>query len=94
MADDLLEKETIVLKDIEQILAEFRPDQYAARLEKKEAAQQEADKSKAAAQDKASSSEPSEPSESPEIRGEQKSDEESQAQQGTESRGDQPPASA
>lgn len=94
MADDLLEKETIVLEDIEQILAEFRPDQYAARLEKKEAAQQEADKSKAAAQDKASSSEPSEPSESPEIRGEQKSDEESQAQQGTESRGDQPPASA
>ena len=91
MADDLLEKETIVLEDIEQILAEFRPDQYAARLEKKEAAQQEAGKSKAAAQDKASSSEPSE---SPEIRGEQKSDEESQAQQGTESRGDQPPASA
>ena len=91
MADDLLEKETIVLEDIEQILAEFRPDQYAARLEKKEAAQQEAGKSKAAAQDKASSSKPSE---SPEIRGEQKSDEESQAQQGTESRGDQPPASA
>ena len=94
MADDLLEKETIVLEDIEQILAELRPDQYAARVEKKEAAQQEADKSKAAAEAKASSSEPSEPSESAEIRTEQKSDDESQAQQGTESQGDQPPASA
>ncbi len=94
MADDLLEKETIVLEDIEQILAELRPDQYAARLEKKEAAQQEADKSKAAAEAKASSSEPSEPSESSEIRTEQKSDDESQAQKGTESQGDQPPASA
>jgi len=93
MADDLLEKETIVLEDIEQILAEFRPDEYAARREKKEAAQQEADKSKAAAEEKASASEPPEPSESAEIREEQKNDDESQPQQGTESQGDQPPAS-
>jgi len=31
MADDLLEKETIVLEDIEEILAELRPEEYAAR---------------------------------------------------------------
>jgi len=36
MADDLLEKETIVLEDIEQILAELRPEEYAARQAKKE----------------------------------------------------------
>ncbi len=35
MADDLLEKETIVLEDIEQILAELRPEQYADRIKKR-----------------------------------------------------------
>jgi len=42
MADDLLEKETIVLEDIEQILAELRPEEYAVRLKAKENAQQKA----------------------------------------------------
>jgi cell division protease FtsH len=37
MADDLLEKETIVLEDIEQILAELRPEEYATRQAQKEA---------------------------------------------------------
>ena len=35
MADDLLEKETIVLEDIEQIIAEIRPEVYSERQKKK-----------------------------------------------------------
>ena len=37
MADDLLEKETIVLDDIDQIIAELRPEEYAKRQKPKEA---------------------------------------------------------
>ena len=94
MADDLLEKETIVLEDIEQILAEFRPDQYAARVKKKEAALHKEDRSKKVSEPAAS---PSEPTESPEIKSErQGADEESSQSSKTEtdSQEDQPPASA
>ena len=37
MADDLLEKETIVLEDIEQIVAELRPEEYAKKQKPREA---------------------------------------------------------
>jgi cell division protease FtsH len=92
MADDLLEKETIVLEDIEQILAEFRPDQYAARVKMKEAAQQQKDRSNKVSEPNTSVSEPAE---SPEIKSEPKqtNEERSQAPK-TDSQEDQPPASA
>jgi cell division protease FtsH len=92
MADDLLEKETIVLEDIEQILAEFRPDQYAARVKMKEAAQQQKNRSNKVSEPNTSVSEPAE---SPEIKSEPKqtNEERSQAPK-TDSQEDQPPASA
>ncbi len=92
MADDLLEKETIVLEDIEQILAEFRPDQYAARVKKREAAQQQKDRSNKVSEPKTSVSEPSESSEI-KSEPEQTNEERSQPPK-TDSQEDQPPASA
>jgi cell division protease FtsH len=94
MADDLLEKETIVLEDIEQILAEFRPDQYAARVKEKEAALHKEDRSKKVSEPAAS---PSEPTESPEIKSERQAEDEEGSQSSkteTDSQEDQPPASA
>ena len=90
MADDLLEKETIVLEDIEKMLAELRPEQYATRLKEKEAAQQQA-----APEEKPSAAETSspEPSEPPEIKADQTGEEQSQPQP-PESQGEKPPASA
>ncbi|PID44493.1 MAG: cell division protein FtsH [Proteobacteria bacterium] len=41
MADDLLEKETIVLEDIELIVAELRPEIYKEKKRQQEAAQKE-----------------------------------------------------
>ena len=94
MADDLLEKETIVLEDIEQILAEFRPDQYTARVKKREeAAQQEKDrKSKKVSESKTPVSESAESSEI-KSEPEQTNEERSQPPE-TDSKEDQPPASA
>ena len=88
MADELLEKETIVLEDIEQILEELRPELYADRLKKKKDAK--ADRPKKASTAKVSTSESSE---STEIKAE--STGENEPQSGDEDRQeDQPPASA
>ncbi len=95
MADDLLEKETIVLEDIEQILAEFRPDQYAARVKEKEAALHNKEhRSKKVSEPETTASEPAE---SPEIKSEREAADEESSQSSkteTDSQEDQPPASA
>ncbi len=88
MADDLLEKETIVLEDIEQILAELRPELYAERVKKKSEA-------KAARSAKASAAKvsPSETSDSAEIKAESTGEKEPQSRDKGHQE-DQPPASA
>ena len=88
MADDLLEKETIVLEDIEQILAELRPEQYAERIKKKQ-------EDKAVRSKKASAAEvsPSETSDSAEIKAESTGENEPQSRDKGHQE-DQPPASA
>jgi len=96
MADDLLEKETIVLEDIEQILAELRPEQYATRLKEKESAQQQTateEKASTVEDAEASSSEPSEPSQPSETKTDQTEEDEAQPHS-PKNQGDQPPASA
>ena len=43
MADELLEKETIVLEDIERIVAELRPEEHARQQAEKAEAEAEAE---------------------------------------------------
>ena len=92
MADDLLEKETIVLEDIEQIIAELRPEEYAARQKQKEADQKKKDDAETAAADTETHSPPEEASEPPEITPDRAEDENIDSPDGRQE--DQPPASA
>ena len=93
MADDLLEKETIVLEDIEQIIEELRPDVYAERQKKKEAAKKEAEQDSAADEPQTEQPPSSERSDAEEIRADQT---EEQSIEPPEAGGqeEQPPASA
>ncbi len=91
MADDLLEKETIVLEDIEQILAELRPDEFAGRVKEKKSAKPRTNASK---KTKNAEDSTSEATDSSEIKAEESAEEKESSIGNTNHREDQPPASA